>query len=320
LEEEWRQEDLRARREEARRADIRNAEAKLKEVQRKDEARRHDSGTSEARFMEEQRKLEAHRQRWKPDDPRRRTESTASYMSTSSTVPPLSESPTKSGAAWTSASSQWTSSSSSTRPTSTTSSQGPIPVRTPTMSTSAGRSSTNGAPGSSTSPYQSTSMSPEEWEKRQQDHARRQQEQFRREQERKERERQARTSKTLNEKEIVALFAEHDRQWARLKSLDDLGWDSFPWPMFKKPTEPEELTSVAIGAYVLSPHHPTDKSKAARDRVKDHIKKWHPDRFETKLLRKVREEERERVREGAGLVARNLNEMLTRSNILDAFS
>jgi len=193
------------------------------------------------------------------------------------------------------------------------------------MSTSAGRSSTggwsaNGAPPSGTSPYQTTSISPEEWEKRQQEHARRQQEQFRREQERKERERQARSSKTLGEREIVALFAEHDRQWARLKSLDDLGWDSFPWPMFKKPTEPEELTGVAIGAYVLSPHHPTDKSKAARDRVKDHIKKWHPDRFETKLLRNVREEEKEKVREGAGLVARNLNEMLTRSNILDAFS
>lgn len=163
-------------------------------------------------------------------------------------------------------------------------------------------------------------MSPEEWERRQQEHARKQQEQFRREQERKERERQARTSKSLNEREIVALFAEHDRQWARIKTLNDLGWDSFPWPMFKKPTEPEELTSVAIGAYVLSPHHPTDKSKAARDRVKDHIKKWHPDRFDTKLLRKVREEEREKVREGAGLVARNLNEMLTRSNILDVFA
>ena len=163
-------------------------------------------------------------------------------------------------------------------------------------------------------------MSADEWEKRQQEHARKQQEQFRREQERKERERQARTSKNLNEKEIVALFAEHDRQWSRLKTLDDLGWDHFPWPMFKKPTEPEELTSVGISSYVLSPYHPTDKSKASRDRVRDHIKKWHPDRFETKLLRKVREEEREKVREGAGLVARNLNEMLTHSNILDAFS
>ena len=162
-------------------------------------------------------------------------------------------------------------------------------------------------------------MSPEEWEKRQQEHARKQQEQFRREQERKERERQAKTSKT-SEKEIVGLFAEHDRQWTRLGILDNLGWGSFPWPMLKKPTEPEELTRVAIGAYVLSPHHPTDKSKAARDRLRDHIEKWHPDRFETKLLRKVRVEEREKVREGAGLVARNLNEMLTRSNILDVFS
>ena len=213
-----------------------------------------------------------------------------------------------------------------------TSSQASIPVHNPAMSTSAGRSSTGGQSANSAvtsgiSPYQTTSIPPEEREKRQQEHIRKQEEQFRREQEqfrceqeRKEQERRARTWTTLNEREIAALFAEHDRQWTRVKTLDDLGWDCLPWPMFRKPTEPEELTSVAICAYVLSPHHPTEKSKAARDRVKDHLKRWHPDRFQAKLLRKIREEEREKVQEGAGLVARNLSEMLTRSNTFDVFS
>ena len=86
--------------------------------------------------------------------------------------------------------------------------------------------------------------------------------------------------------------------------------------MFKKPTEPEELTSVAIGAYVLSPHYPIDKSKTVRDRVKDHTKRWDLKGFETKLLRKVREGEREKVREGARSVVLILNEMLPHSNII----
>lgn len=135
-----------------------------------------------------------------------------------------------------------------------------------------------------------------------------------------ERERHVKTSKVLSKDEIVQLFHDHDRQWARIKSVDELGWESFPWPVFKRPFEPEELTSAAISAYVLSPYHLTDKSKAPKDRVKEHIKKWHPDRFETKLLTKVREEEKEKVREGAGLVARNLNELLTRSNFQEAYS
>ena len=317
LEEEWRQEDI--RREEARRAQ--NAETNLREVQRKDEATPGESRVSEARFVEEQRKYEAQRQRKKgPDDLRRRTQSSASYVSTSSTMPPLSEPPTKSGAARIPVSSQWASSSASTRSASTANSQGPIRVRAPTISTPVGRSSSgswpvNRAPTSGTSPYRPTPMSAEEWEKHQQEHARKQQEQFRREQEREKRERLTMAPRNPNEK-IVALFAEHDRQWARLKTLDDLGWDHFPWPMFKKPTEPEELTSVAIGAYVLSPYYPIDKSKTVRDRVKDHTKRWDLDGFETKLLRKVRKEEREKVREGARSVVLTLNEMLPHSNIL----
>jgi hypothetical protein len=156
-------------------------------------------------------------------------------------------------------------------------------------------------------------MSPEEWEKRRQEHARRQQELFRQEQERIELERRTKP-KVLSQREAIVLFAEHDWQWERLKTLDDLGWDNFPWPVFEKPTEPEELTSVAINAYVLSSHHPTDKSKTARARIKNQIKKWHLDRFETTLLRKVREEEREKVREGARSVALTLNKMLACPN------
>jgi hypothetical protein len=132
--------------------------------------------------------------------------------------------------------------------------------------------------------------------------------------------RQAQASKILSKEDVLQLFAVHERQWAALPSSEELRWHNFPWPVWKPPKDPEDLTSIHIGAYVLSQYYPGDKSKSSKDRIKEHIRRWHPDRFETKYLPKVREEDREKVKEGAGVVARVLNEMLTRSNVHDVFS
>lgn len=150
--------------------------------------------------------------------------------------------------------------------------------------------------------------------------AQKQQEAFRREQEQQEMKRQTQASKVLSKEDVLHLFEAHERQWAALPSLEELGWYSFPWPVWKKPKDPEDLGSTQIAAYVLSQFYPGDKSKSTKDRVKEHIKRWHPDRFETKYLPKVRPGEREKVKHGAGVVARALNEMLTRSNVHDVFS
>ncbi|KDQ60294.1 hypothetical protein JAAARDRAFT_125679 [Jaapia argillacea MUCL 33604] len=119
-------------------------------------------------------------------------------------------------------------------------------------------------------------------------------------------------SKVLSKEDVIQLYQRHERQWGIINGAEMLTWDSFPWPMFKRPTSPEDITTVAIGAYVLSPHYPGDK--VGKDRIKEHIRRWHPDRFETKLLPKVVEGDQERVKEAAGVVARGLNELLTRSN------
>ncbi|KAF8881248.1 hypothetical protein BD779DRAFT_1445686 [Infundibulicybe gibba] len=125
----------------------------------------------------------------------------------------------------------------------------------------------------------------------------------------------------MSKEDVIQLFDTHERQWTRLATLDELRWESFPWPMLKKPSVPEEITSVAISAYILSPHYPEkDKSRPTKDRIKEHIRRWHPDRFETKLLPKVAEDEKEKVKEGAGFVVRSLNDLLTRSNVLNVFS
>lgn len=148
----------------------------------------------------------------------------------------------------------------------------------------------------------------EEWARRQHEQARRQFEQFQREQEVQQRLSEQKAMRQLSKEEVIKLFEEHERRWARIPSLDFLSWHSFPWPMLKQPNDPEQLTYIEIQAYVLSPHQPADKTP--RERIKDYLRKWHPDRFETKLLPKVREDDREEVKEGAGAVARHLNKLL----------
>ena len=112
----------------------------------------------------------------------------------------------------------------------------------------------------------------EEWTRRQEEHARRQFEQFQRDQEAQARRMEAKAMKQMSREDVVKLFEEHERRWARLANMDVLTWYSFPWPMLKPPTDPEQLTFADVKAYVLSPHHPTDKSN--KDRIKDFLRKW----------------------------------------------
>ena len=62
-----------------------------------------------------------------------------------------------------------------------------------------------------------------------------------------------------------------------------------------------------------------DKGRSQRDRIKEHIRRWHPDRFDTKLLPRVVEGDRENVKEGAGAVVRGLNDLLRRANTPNPF-
>lgn len=151
---------------------------------------------------------------------------------------------------------------------------------------------------------------PLEWQRKQEEFTRQQQEKFKQEQLKQE---QARAQRAAwggrpTKDDLVKLFEENERTWISLSSRTSLRWSDFPWPMLKRPSNPEEITTMAIQSYVLSQYYP-DKSRSEKDRVKDCIKRWHPDRFETKLLNKVVEEEKEKVKEGAACVVSSLNEL-----------
>jgi hypothetical protein len=215
----------------------------------------------------------------------------------------------------TSSSTDRSSTGSSSRGSAATNWSGSSRTTTGTQASSTSRASTGRTdtpPPTSRTPGSAgkATFSEAEWARRQEEQAREQQEKFRKEQERQERERQAKEGRMMTKDEILRMFDAHERQWNKIPTLDMLSWESFPWPTLKRPKEPDDLTPFAIESYVLSPFG--DKTKSEKDRIKDHIKRWHPDRFETKLLPKVIEKEREKVKEGAGSVVRALNSFLTR--------
>ena len=151
-----------------------------------------------------------------------------------------------------------------------------------------------------------------EWKRKQEEQARQQQEQFRRESMKAEQEYMSRATFSTGKDSIVRAWTKYESDWTSLKDRTTLRFRIIPWPLLKSISSPDEITANAVGALVLSPHHSPDKK--ARDRLKEQLLRWHPDRFEGKWLPKVAEEDKEEVKKGVGQVARALNELMNREN------
>ncbi|KAF8157088.1 hypothetical protein B0H34DRAFT_859663 [Crassisporium funariophilum] len=171
-------------------------------------------------------------------------------------------------------------------------------------------------PATSSSPHAPPILSEAERTRKQQEFANIQHEQFRREQERLEADRLLRSAgRPLSREDLQRIFEQHEKLWKQLPSRKELTWADFAWPIPKVPLHPEDITSPLISAYIHSPFYPDkDKARSPKDRIKDLMKRWHPDRFETNLLHKVIPAEKEKVQQGAGDVARYLSDLLRKEN------
>lgn len=117
----------------------------------------------------------------------------------------------------------------------------------------------------------------------------------------------------MSEEDVVNLVIFHDQQWDWMSTLPHLQWTDFPWPVlsFESPGRNDDLTPEAIKEYIFAPLTIHRDNAIVKDRLKDLIRRWHPDRFEVKYLARIADlHERETIRQGAGLVARILNDLL----------
>lgn len=91
-----------------------------------------------------------------------------------------------------------------------------------------------------------------------------------------------------------------------------LAFTDIPWPVTQPPRSKYDLTSAALSDFFLSRHLPV--GRATKERLRDALLRWHPDRFEGRYLDKIRPQDREDVIEGVGIVVRYLNSTLTTTN------
>ena len=109
-------------------------------------------------------------------------------------------------------------------------------------------------------------------------------------------------------------FDEYEAKWTELKEgreLPPLSFEILPWPVLGLPAYgPSDITLARVEEFVFHPLRSGWEMKSRRDRVRAEILRWHPDKFNAKVLGKVINPDS--VSEGAGVVARFLTEIMER--------
>jgi hypothetical protein len=107
--------------------------------------------------------------------------------------------------------------------------------------------------------------------------------------------------------EQLQVFCRHNSLWKNLDTLKSVTWDCFPWPVFQPPVTPEDLKQGDVTVY-LRLLHGIEKNRyiTAEEHIKEHVRRWHPDRLEAKVWHRVVERDREKVQLWSKKVARVL--------------
>lgn len=97
----------------------------------------------------------------------------------------------------------------------------------------------------------------------------------------------------------------YDRRWVDLlnsKSVD-LGFGDVPWPV-QGTTEVSQVTAETISAFLFPSGSDVGKGRTRKEVLREEMLRFHPDKFEGRVMARIRSEDRDSVREGANAVAR----------------
>ncbi|KAG2339670.1 hypothetical protein BDR05DRAFT_891357 [Suillus weaverae] len=84
-----------------------------------------------------------------------------------------------------------------------------------------------------------------------------------------------------------------------------------PWPLFQPGcTSPDDISRRSMEQFIFHPLRPGMEIKSRKDRLKAEILRFHPDKFNSHIVRKLRECDREKAIEIAGVLARMLTDMM----------
>jgi hypothetical protein len=116
------------------------------------------------------------------------------------------------------------------------------------------------------------------------------------------------------ERAATEAWQAYEDRWAALNaSCGLLRFGDIPWPVGRTPAGPGGITPAGIVLFLFS----ALEGQSRKERIRGAQLRWHPDRFR-RVMGRVVEEERERVEEGVGIVARCLNDLMRRENSVGA--
>ena len=121
----------------------------------------------------------------------------------------------------------------------------------------------------------------------------------------------------VEEDPIQARFARYERVWGVLSSPTSsaditLTFATLPWPLLTAPTKLEDFTVAAISEFLFHKQRPSsgvEGEKNRRTRLKEELLRWHPDKFEHRVLGRIVPADMELVRAGADAVIKVLTSL-----------
>ncbi|KAK0226236.1 hypothetical protein IW262DRAFT_1541307 [Armillaria fumosa] len=118
--------------------------------------------------------------------------------------------------------------------------------------------------------------------------------------------RQRRRNRVIRRRELAR--QEYESRWKELLSLPpaNLHFDDIPWPIAapRSSVAVEDLTLEAVSLFLFS------EETTKKDRLRETYLRFHPDKFESRLMKLVKSGEQEKVRLGMGQVVRILNDLM----------
>ncbi|KZT59552.1 hypothetical protein CALCODRAFT_481443 [Calocera cornea HHB12733] len=127
----------------------------------------------------------------------------------------------------------------------------------------------------------------------------------------------ARRQQEAEERVLAQAWEGYEARWAELALLSPtspgasgtvgMGFSDLPWPCSPAPSSPADLSPIKVQRFILSPSH--SPSLGPKERVRQALLRWHPDKFEGRWMRRCREGERQSVREGVLMVVNALGEV-----------
>lgn len=111
---------------------------------------------------------------------------------------------------------------------------------------------------------------------------------------------------------LTKAWASYQLRWAALTQSNaleaPLTYTAIPWPVANEPFNPSSLTPERMSTFLLSSLHSPEK--VPMERIREAMKLWHPDKFEGRFMGAIAVSDRAVVREGLGMVARGLIELM----------